>query len=251
MRRRLRACGATACATGALALFAVGSGPGDAGAQASDQAAAGSAAAGQRLFEAGCAECHGEDARGIAGVAPSLHGAGAAAADFYLRTGRMPLADPSDQPLRTDPAYDASEIADLVAYIAGLGGPQVPHPDPAAGDLSEGEHLFSANCAGCHQIVTQGGITTEGVAPNLSDASATDIAEAVEIGPYVMPRFPQLTAHQIDSIAAYVAYAQHPDDVGGWSLGHLGPVPEGMVAWLLAGAALLLVIRLLGERDPR
>ena len=30
---------------------------------------------------------------------------GAQSADFYLRTGRMPLADPTDEPLRSTPAY--------------------------------------------------------------------------------------------------------------------------------------------------
>jgi ubiquinol-cytochrome c reductase cytochrome c subunit len=68
-----------------------------------------------------------------------------------------------------------------------------------------------------------------------------------------MPRFGEqrLSRRQLDSIVRYVLYARNPDDRGGWSLGHLGPVPEGMVAWLLAGAALLLVTRLIGEaRKP-
>ena len=30
-------------------------------------------------------------------------------------------------------------------------------------------------------------------------------------------------------------YAKHPDDRGGWAIGHLGPVPEGLVTWLIGG----------------
>jgi ubiquinol-cytochrome c reductase cytochrome c subunit len=45
-----------------------------------------------------------------------------------------------------------------------------------------------------------------------------------------------------------VNYTRDPEDRGGWGIGHIGPIPEGMVAWLLAGGALLLAIRLIGER---
>jgi len=47
-----------------------------------------------------------------------------------------------------------------------------------------------------------------------------------------------------------VLSTRHPPDRGGWGIGNIGPIPEGMVAWLLAGAALLIIARLLGERRP-
>src|SRR5580704_10823978 len=52
-------------------------------------------ASGHQLFEAECSSCHGTDATGTAN-GPSLIDAGAIAADFYLRTGRMPLNDPQE-----------------------------------------------------------------------------------------------------------------------------------------------------------
>ena len=52
----------------------------------------------------------------------------------------------------------------------------------------------------------------------------------------------------MNSLARYIRSTQHPDDLGGWGIGRIGPIPEGMVAWLLAAAALLLIARLLGER---
>lgn len=78
---------------------------------------------GRELFLEGCSSCHGLGARGIPGTAPSLRGAGAAAADFYLSTGRMPLDKPGDQPVRSEPRYPDDEIDDLVAYIRSLGAP--------------------------------------------------------------------------------------------------------------------------------
>ena len=94
---------------------------------------------------------------------------------------------------------------------------------------------------------------TGAVAPPLEDATATQIAEAVRIGPYVMPRFSTkaITPHQLDSIVAYVEYAKHPDDPGGWALGHLGPVPEGLVTWFIAGIALIFTCMLVGKRLDR
>ena len=51
------------------------------------------------LYEANCSTCHGLDAAGTTN-GPSLVTVGPAAVDFMLRTGRMPLANPGDQPTR-------------------------------------------------------------------------------------------------------------------------------------------------------
>jgi len=207
---------------------------------------------GRALFEQGCATCHGDGAQGRRGVAPTLHGAGAQSADFYLETGRMPLANPTDEPVRTKPAYTAAQRRALTRYIASLGGPEIPQVTPERGSLADGQELFASHCAGCHQIQAQGGVVPDAVAPPLQDATAVQIAEAVRVGPYVMPAFPesQIDRHELDSIARYVLSTHHPDDRGGWGIGHIGPIPEGMIAWLLAGAALLIVAQLLGERRP-
>jgi ubiquinol-cytochrome c reductase cytochrome c subunit len=211
--------------------------------------------AGRQLYLQGCASCHGLSAHGVRGVGPDLHGAGAASADFYLSTGRMPLdVATGEQPLRAQPAYSPAEIRALVRYIGSLGGPQVPDVDPARGDLSEGQHAYTVHCAGCHQVMGQGGVVTGAVPPPLDDVTPTELAESVRVGPYLMPAFDRSEIDQrtLDSIALYVQkVVQHPPDHGGWGIGHIGPVPEGMVAWLLAGGVLLLVTRLIGERMER
>jgi ubiquinol-cytochrome c reductase cytochrome c subunit len=219
-------------------------------------------AKGRDLYVARCVSCHGSEAQGVSptgppvgagdvrGAGPPLRGVGALAADFYLRTGYMPLRDPYDQPRRQTPAFGDDGIRALVEYIGSFGGPGIPQPHPQRGSSSEGLKLFTENCAGCHQVVAEGGMVTGAIAPPLQSSSAREIAEAVRIGPYLMPRFSrqQLSDAELDSIIRYVEYTKDPDDRGGWGLGHLGPIPEGLVAWLLAGAALVLAATVIGRR---
>jgi ubiquinol-cytochrome c reductase cytochrome c subunit len=206
---------------------------------------------GRELYLTGCQSCHGVDARGIPGTAPSLHGVGAASADFYLSTGRMPLDDPKSEPDRTEPAYDRKSLDDLIAYVGSLGGPSIPQVDVARASLSEGQRLFTENCAACHQVVGRGGVISGAFVPTLLEATPRQVFEAARTGPYVMPRFgqAQLSDRELTSIARYVQYAKHPENPGGWALFNVGPVPEGMVAWLIGLLALLLVIRMLGRNE--
>ncbi|HTI35175.1 MAG TPA: c-type cytochrome [Miltoncostaea sp.] len=251
MRRALLA---AVLALALLAVPAAAQGPektaGPTGAQAAPDPAA--VARGQALFSRGCTGCHGMDGRGVAGQGPTLVGAGAAAADFYLGTGRMPLnGEPGSEPLRGEPAYSDGQIADIAAWVASLGpGPAIPAVDPARGDLSEGMELFTVHCAGCHQVVARGGLVTKGAAPSLQQATPQQVGEAIRVGPYTMPVFtPRVISDaQVDSIAAYVELAKDPVDRGGAGLGNVGPVPEGMVAWIAALGALLIVARIIGER---
>jgi ubiquinol-cytochrome c reductase cytochrome c subunit len=218
---------------------------------------------GLQLYAGNCASCHGSNGVGVTKrrtvegssslqeLGPSLRGVGALAADFYLRTGYMPLHQVGQQPRRSRVLFSERELDALIVYVASLGkGPPVPTPHPERGNLSEGLRLFTEHCAGCHQVAAEGGYVTGAVAPPLENATPVQIAEAVRIGPYVMPQFSKqvITDGQLDSIIAYVQKAKHPEDRGGWSLGHLGPVPEGMVAWLLAGSVLVATCLVIGRR---
>jgi ubiquinol-cytochrome c reductase cytochrome c subunit len=207
-------------------------------------------AQGAQLYQDDCASCHGVSLQGISGVAPSLIGVGAGPVDFYLSTGRMPLASPQEQPQRNAPLYNARQIDALVDYVSSFGGPPAPTADPSRGDLAVGLHQFTLNCAGCHQIVARGGLTLGAVAPSLQAATAQQIAEAVRMGPYLMPRFDdqQIDQHQLDSLARYILWTREPDNAGGWGIYNIGPIPEGIVAWFLGLAALVIVARLIGER---
>lgn len=217
--------------------------------------AAAAASNGKQLYGRYCLHCHGPNGAGqmlpSPNVGPSLANVGALAADFYLRTGYMPLKRNGIQPRRSRLLLSGRQIQALIAYVASLGkGPAVPTPHPARGSLSQGQALFAADCAGCHQIMARGGYVTHAVPPPLGDATARQIAEAVRIGPYVMPRFSakQITNAQLDSLVAYVQWTKHADSSGGWSLGRIGPVPEGLVTWFLAAAALVGICMLIGRR---
>jgi ubiquinol-cytochrome c reductase cytochrome c subunit len=205
---------------------------------------------GSELFAGNCASCHGIAGEGTP-IAPPLRGVGARAADFYLSTGYMPLGSAHEQPQRVRVLLSKRERDALVAYVASLGkGPGIPTPDPASGDVAEGRELFTEHCAGCHQVVAEGGIMPGAKAPPLNRATPVQIAEAVRIGPYVMPTFSEkdITDDELNSIIAYVQYAQDPYDAGGWGINHLGPFPEGMVAWLIAIVVLVGTCMIIGKR---
>jgi ubiquinol-cytochrome c reductase cytochrome c subunit len=224
---------------------------------------------GEHLYGKYCLSCHGANAGGRmnqtssssgagpgraqrqqGGVGPSLQGVGALAADFYLRTGYMPLRRIGMQPRREPVFFGEHQIRALIAYVASFGGPPIPQPKPETGDISQGLQLFTEHCAGCHQVLAQGGVVTGALPPALVNATPLQVAEAVRIGPYVMPKFSQrdLSNRQLDSIIRYVEFTKNPARPGGWGLGFLGPVPEGLVTWFLAIPALIVLCLLLGRR---
>jgi ubiquinol-cytochrome c reductase cytochrome c subunit len=207
--------------------------------------------AGRDLFVTGCSSCHGLDGKGTR-RGPDLSHAGAASADFYLSTGRMPLANPSDQPERKPPAYSRRDIDRLVAYVASLGkGPPIPVLS-RGGTLAAGSGLYTENCAACHSSAGAGGALGQSIdAPPLLRASNVQIAEAMRTGPGAMPVFGPETLDEIQlaSIVRYVRYLRHPDDRGGNPLGHIGPVPEGFVGWIIGLGAMLAAAYWIGTRD--
>jgi ubiquinol-cytochrome c reductase cytochrome c subunit len=90
------------------------------------------------------------------------------------------------------------------------------------------------------------------VAPSLAPSTPVQVAEAIRVGPGAMPRFePEaLNGPQVDSVAAYVGRLQQGGNRGGWDLGRIGPVTEGLVAWVLGLGLVLWVVRRLGKEVP-
>ncbi|MGH9076209.1 MAG: c-type cytochrome [Acidimicrobiales bacterium] len=304
--RRRRAAGpalVVAMAAASFAVMAFGAGSGAAAGRSgaatvvAGQATVDPVQAGAALFVAHCSSCHAD--RGVGSQkGPSLVSAGAAAADFYLSTGRMPLNEPGDQPVRRKPFFDQAQIDDLVAYVAALpqingqptsAGPAIPNVSPTCdtgggagnvanaqfGDygfegsggqggglgghgsgacttLAEGLQLFSLNCAQCHDASGSGGMISKGnLVPSLQKATATQVAEAIRVGPSPMPIFgpQQLNDQQVSAIADYVQYLRSPANRGGLGIAHFGPVPEGFVGIVIGLFVMLVATRLIGTRE--
>jgi ubiquinol-cytochrome c reductase cytochrome c subunit len=214
---------------------------------------------GRELYETSCVSCHGPEGEGLSipgGVtAPNIQNVGELGADFMLRTGRMPLAQPAPQSPEKPPAYTDSEIRALVRYVGSLGdGPPIPDVDTSSADLVNGGDLFRANCQPCHNASAIGGALSYGNhAPSLQGVEATQVVEAMRFGPGQMPQFGEdiFSDDEANDIAAYVEYLHDPADPGGAGLGHSGPTAEGFVAWFVAIPAAILAVRWITSEHRR
>jgi ubiquinol-cytochrome c reductase cytochrome c subunit len=228
-------------------------------AQASSQASdAEEVAKGRQLFLVGCAFCHGQNGEGVRSgedsqLGPSLVGVGAAAVDFQVGTGRMPMSQPGQQAPRKEVTYTEEEISALAAYVASLGpGPAIPDAsDYSVEGLSEeereaaivrGGQIFLTNCTACHNFQGSGGAMPRGgYAPALQGVESRYIYEALLTGPQTMPTFSNgnLSPEEKRDVIAYLKSLEEAPSYGGFGLGGLGPVPEGLAAWLV-GIGLLV-----------
>lgn len=207
---------------------------------------------GRRLYQRDCAYCHGANAQGTE-RGQSLEGTGPAEVDYAVSTGRMPLHNPDAPRRRRTPLYDRQQLDALLAYLGPYiaAEPSIPKVDPSKGDLAHGGELFRAQCASCHQWAGEGGGLLGRNAPSLHSATPQQLGDAVRAGPVTMPAFSEatITPADLNDIAAYVQYLRHPQDRGGLGLWHLGPVGEGLVAWAIGLAILILGINWIGERE--
>lgn len=269
LRRRRLIAGPAALFALALAAFSVLmlAGSSAQGQQALVSTAPADIAAGQVLYQAHCQACHGYEGQGgVVKGAPELIDKGAAAADFYLTTGRMPLNSPSEEADRHRPIFNHTEIRQLVAYINALpqitgapGGPTIPTVQPLCPPgvttstdcvtLTEGQALYAINCAQCHQATGSGGMLSKGnIIPSLRRATLVQAAEAPLIGPYPMPMFHEFTPHQLSALAHYVQYLHRPDSPGGAGISYFGPIAEGFVAIAIGFVVLWFASRMIGTR---
>ncbi|MGH3528633.1 MAG: cytochrome C, partial [Pseudonocardiaceae bacterium] len=77
------------------------------------------------------------------------------------------------------------------------------------------------------------------------------VYSAMISGPQSMPRFSdrQLTLQDKRDIIAYVqSFTKAPNNPGGYSLGGFGPVPEGLVSWIIGISALVGVTLWIGSK---
>lgn len=219
-------------------------------------------AQGRELFLVSCAFCHGQNGEGVRSadgnqLGPSLVGVGEAAVDFQVGTGRMPMAQPGAQAPRKAGTFTDEEVAALAAYVGSLGpGPVIPDEsdyslegmtdEEREAAISRGGQIFLTNCTACHNFEGSGGAMPHGgYAPKIRGVDPKYIYEALLTGPQNMPNFSNgnLSPDEKRDVIAYLGSLEDMPEYGGFGLGGLGPVPEGIAAWvggigILVGAAI-------------
>ncbi|WP_271395008.1 c-type cytochrome [Neomicrococcus lactis] len=214
------------------------------GAKASTTASAQDVEEGGKLFVANCATCHGMNAEG-SDSGPSLIGVGAAAVDFQVGTGRMPMQMQGPQAQAKPVQFDEKQISQMAAYVASLGaGPAIPEEKylDNGGNSANGGTVFRVNCAMCHNAAAAGGALTRGkFAPTLAGVSEKHIYEAMATGPQNMPVFndSNITPEEKRDVITFLKEIEAQGSPGGEKLGSLGPVSEGLFIWT-AGLAMII-----------
>ncbi|GAA4261558.1 cytochrome c [Dietzia aurantiaca] len=268
-KRRRKATGALVIAAGLLGAGAIATAvvpePQVATAQ-QDQAAL--IAEGKSIYDVACITCHGQNLQGVEDRGPSLVGVGAGSVYFQVHSGRMPAADNEAQAERKKPRYSEHQIVALAAYVDQYGGGPgiITNPDGTvaqeslrgvsgesrAEELARGGELFRLNCASCHNFTGRGGALSAGkYAPILDPANEQEIYQAMLTGPQNMPKFSdrQLTPDEKQDIIAYIKNADSKVSPGGYGLGGLGPVTEGVAMWLVGIVALIGATLWIGSRS--
>ncbi|AKK09244.1 c-type cytochrome [Corynebacterium testudinoris] len=221
---------------------------------------------GKDLYNLACITCHGANLQGVPDRGPSLIGTGEGAVYFQVHSGRMPMMSNDAQAERKTPRYTEQQTLAMAAYVAANGGgPELVYNADGtiamedlrganyngqidAQDIARGGELFRLNCASCHNFTGRGGALSSGkYAPTLDPANEQEIYQAMLTGPQNMPKFSdrQLSADEKKDIIAFIKASKETPSPGGWSLGGLGPVSEGMAMWFigitLVGAAAMWI----------
>ncbi len=201
---------------------------------------------GQKLFATNCATCHGMNLEGTE-AGPTLIGVGAASVDFQVGTGRMPMANTGPQAPEKPVLFSDEDIQAMADYVASVApGPAIPADEylQTTGNATRGAELFRINCAMCHNVAGSGGALTQGkYAPSVVGVSPKHIYEAMVTGPQNMPVFSDanLTPEDKRDIITALKYQEETPAPGGYQLGSLGPVAEGLFAWIFGMGAIVAV----------
>ena len=199
---------------------------------------------GKKLFQANCATCHGMNLEGT-GDGPSLYGVGELSVEFQMATGRMPLQAQGPQAPQKPVQFTQDQIEAIASWVQSVApGPGYPSETvlDGEGDVANGAELFRINCAMCHNVAAAGGALTEGKwAPALTNTSPLHIYAAMVTGPQNMPVFNDLTltTEEKRDIISALMYMQESEPVGGFTLGSLGPVSEGLFIWIFGIGSLI------------
>ena len=212
---------------------------------------------GAKIYNNTCISCHGANLEGVKDRGPSLIGIGEANVYFQTSTGRMPAVAQSAQIPEKPRKLTPEEVDAVSAFVqANGGGVEMPEERGEAlrGDNpARGGELFRFNCASCHNFTGRGGALSSGKeAPALDGVAEEEIYAAMVSGPQNMPRFSerQLSPEEKKDIIAYVkSVTNGNNNPGGTPLGGIGPVSEGLIAFIVGMSALIGFALWLGAKS--
>src|SRR5699024_911233 len=207
-------------------------------------------AEGKELYAAACITCHGMNLEGVEDRGPALVGVGEGATYFQVNSGRMPMLAQEAQAERQKQRSNGEQTLPRSGCVgAHGGGPEIVRNEDGsiaqeslrgssgemrAEEVARGSELFRMNCASCHNFTGRGGALSSGkYAPILDPANEQEIYQAMLTGPQNMPKFSdrQLSADEKKDIIAFIKSTKETPSPGGYSLGGLGPVSEGLFMW--------------------
>jgi ubiquinol-cytochrome c reductase iron-sulfur subunit len=184
---------------------------------------------GAALYAANCSGCHGDHGQGLIGPSQQADAFPGLVAGMVVRGGiQMPAF----------PQFTPAQVAAVSNFVA----TQIAAPAARGATVADGGVLFRLYCSGCHSSTGRGGAVSQGRnPPSLADYPAAEALAAMIIGRSNMPVFAGTTfdVRQQAAVALYVETLQAPPSPGGWGLGYLGPVTEGLAAFF--GLCALLV----------
>ncbi len=184
---------------------------------------------GAAVFAANCSGCHGDHGQGLIGPSQQADAFPGLVAGMVRRGGISMPAFPQLSP---------AQVAAVSVYVA----TQIAAPAARTATVAEGGQLFRLYCSGCHSSTGRGGALSQGRnAPSLANYPAAEALAAMILGRGNMPVFADTTfdVRQQAAVALYVQTLQAPASPGGWGLGFIGPVTEGLAAF--AGLGLLVL----------
>jgi putative heme-binding domain-containing protein len=107
--------------------------------------------AGAATFRERCAECHGSDAKGVAGHDLTRLWASGATDDRVFQTIRQGVPN-TLMPSSSAPDADLRNLVGYLRSLNGAGAAEVPR-----GNAANGERIFWASCGTCHTVNGRGG----------------------------------------------------------------------------------------------
>ena len=209
---------------------------------------------GEQLYNNACISCHGMNLQGVELRGPSLIGVGEAAVYFQVSTGRMPATRQEAQIGKKPVRFTPQEIDALGAFVqANGGGPVVPtgslrrrRPGSRRRSLPAQLRLMPQLHRTRYRTVLRASTLPPSTEVNRpADLQRDDqrTAEHAQVLRRAADSAGEAGHHRLRAVGM-----EQGNNPGGYSLGGFGPVPEGLISWMVGISALVGVTLWIGSK---